>query len=1181
MMKRSALFKEMMREIWRSRNRFLSILGIIAIGTGFFSGVKASCPDMQLTAQDYFEENRLMDLHLVSTFGFNDDDIAAIAQMQGIRGMMPGYSTDVFVSTGENSDVIVHAMSLSRGQMGGDDENNIDRPLLIEGRLPEKSGECVVEQNIHTPKQFRLGNTIRLEAEKGKELSDTLKTDTYTIVGIVQTPRYINFQRGNTTIGDGVIDAFMMIPEEDFMTEVYTDVFLTLESTQGLSPFDDRYDRAVEKATEEYESLAKRRSQERYDEIYSEAKKKIADAKADLAEGECKQQEELADARKKIADGEQELLDGKQALRDARAKFNDKIADAERQIADGEKELLDGEKEYEEGLAKYKEGLKEYEEGRKEYEKQKEAALAQLKEYEDQASALRAQLEAGQAQIDGARTLVGGVSGISASFAQTSISDPSQFPPEVSGVIQNAGQLDAMLPEGTLPEGVTVSGMLTQYIILDPESAQKQQLKMQLDGLTSQMSEALDDQESQLAPGWEGLSQLEQGIEDGYRELADAKEKLDEAKAQLDDAKAELDAARKKLDDGWAELEESKRTLQEEKEKGERELADAQADIKQGEKDLAQARIDYNQGKADSDQELADAREKIQDAEYDLEDLSLPKWYVWDRNNNPGYSGYQEDTQKVDAIAAVFPVFFILVAALVCLTTMTRMVEEQRTQIGVMKALGYGRGAIMMKYVSYAILASVLGSALGLAVGMQLFPQIIINAYNILYNMPKPLTPFRWDYAFWCTLVAAACTGLSAFAACYKELMENPAALMRPKAPKAGKRVLLERWTFVWSKLSFTYKVTLRNIFRYKKRVLMTIVGVAGCTALILTGFGLQYAISSIGDRQFGDIFVYDGVAAVEAGDAEGGLDELRGYFDNTPELTGTLFTLQKSIDAQNGKKVKSVNLYVPESTGNISDYIVLRERIGQKPLTLTDEGVIINEKLGKLLGLGTGDTLTLNHPDGRPMEVKITGVTENYAMNYVYMTPALYEKEFREEPVYNAVYFNTSAQGDSAQSELSSHLMEQEGVQGVSYTSGSTIRFMDMLDSLGIIVWVLIFSAGTLAFIVLYNLTNININERIRELATIKVLGFYDKEVSAYIYRENTISALLGMVTGLGAGVLLERFVIKTAEVDMVMFAPDIGLWCFVYAALLTMLFALIVNLVVHFKLKKINMVESLKSVE
>ena len=433
------------------------------------------------------------------------------------------------------------------------------------------------------------------------------------------------------------------------------------------------------------------------------------------------------------------------------------------------------------------------------------------------------------------------------------------------------------------------------------------------------------------------------------------------------------------------------------------------------------------------------------------------------------------------------------------------------------------------------------------------------------------------DYAAVCTAVAVLCTGFYAFAACNKALSSGPAKLMRPRAPKSGKRVLLERLSFIWGKLSFIHKVTLRNIFRYKRRVAMTIIGIAGCTALMLTGFGLKYSISSIAEKQYGNIFVYDAIAVME--DDVTDTAPLQDFLNGIDGVKQSIKIVHRSLDATNGSVIKNINLYVPQEPEQIGDYINLRERIGYQQLSLSDDGVIINEKLAKLLSLSTGDDITLNNPDGRPITVPITGVCENYALNYVYMSPALYESSFRTEPAYNTFLFNVTEACD--RSAAAEQLLNHGGFLGVSYSSEGMGRFTDMMGSLNSIVWVLIISAGALAFIVMYNLVNINVNERIRELATIKVLGFYDKEVSAYIYRENNIAAALGIMIGLVLGVFLERFVIVTAEVDAVMFAPDISAPCFLFAAALTVLFTLIVNITLHFQLKKINMVESLKSVE
>lgn len=1189
---KSKLVKETLREIWRSRNRFFSILGIVALGIGFFAGVKASCPDMELTMEHYYEDTALADVHLVSTYGFNDNDLAAIRKDGDIRAMMPAYSADAFVDVGDRADTIVKVLSLDTENANSPDALN--KPVLQEGRLPEKAGECVVEKNIHSPEEFRIGNTVKLIAGKeDEEIGDTLTQDTFTIVGIVESPQYISFDRGKTQIGDGEIDTFMMIPAGDFKLDVYTDVYLTLYSAQGLSPFEQPYRYAVDQAVNRFEQVAETREKERYDEIVSEAQAKIGDAKQALADGEQQQSAELADAQQKIDDAQAKILSGRAELDKNKNGYDTQIAAAQKKLDEAQQTLADGQAQYETGLAGYEDGMRQYEEGLQEYtqglasfETQKATALEKLHSLEQQRDTLEKQVGDGQEQIDAGRSLSAGISNVAAAYENNSVADLSQLPPDVAAVIDGAGTLDTMIPPGMLPSGVTVKGMLEQYVLTPPGNPVKGILKSGIYQVVDGVKSYLDTQEQQLAPAKEGLAKLKQGILDGYAQLDAAQQKLDESKHTLDATKAQLDAAQQELDNtkkrlasGTAELAVGRAELTTQKRTGAQALADAEAQLADGQAALDQARADYDEGKRESDEKLADARREIADAEAQLAGVQRPVWYVWDRDDNPGYSSYQDDAEKVDAVAQVFPVFFILVAALVCLTTMTRMVEEQRTQIGTLKALGYTNRAIMAKYLWYAIAASLIGSIAGLLVGFTLFPTTIIHAYQIRYFMPGPVTPFRWDYAVWCTVVAVLVTGISAWAAGYTELKEQPAQLMRPKAPPSGKRVLLEKWTWLWNKLNFTQKVTVRNLFRYKKRVLMTVVGIAGCTALMLTGFGLQYSVGAIVPKQFGEIFIYDAMGAMNSDITPEETGTVRQQLAETPGIAEDMMLLYQGMDARAGKNKAGVTAFVPEDPNELRDYITLRTREGHVPLSLSDDGAVVNEKLAKLLGLKEGSVFTLETTDGAEAEVRVSGITENYAMNYVYMPPAYYRQVFGTEPVVNTFLFNTEDGVDL--SRLSETILGYDNIQGISYAESSVTQFSDIADSLGSIVLVLIMSAGLLAFIVMYNLVNINVTERIRELATIKVLGFYDKEVSAYIYRENNISAVIGMLAGLVGGVFLEKFVIRTAEVDIVMFAPEIPWTAFLYAGALTMAFTFIVNFVVHFKLKKIDMVESMKSIE
>lgn len=1120
---KKSLITEAFRSIWKTRSRFLSIMAIVAVGTGFFAGIKACTPDMMMTTEQYFEEYNLSDIHLVSTYGFNEDDLAAIEQQNGIKTMMPSYSAEVFADLGEHSDTIVKLYSVPLNE-DFSDETWMNRPVLKEGRLPQKKGECLIERGKHTPDEFTIGSTIRFAADDDAELSDMIDCAEYTIVGIAESPYYLDTDRGSSSIGDGVVDTFVFILEEHFCFEddIYTDVHLLMDLPEDLSPFDEVYEDNIKVYRENFEALADIRTVERYNEIMDEATEKLDDAKEELAEGIETQQRELADAREKIADAEKEIADGEKEYLDGLQTFQVEIADAEQELKDAEQEIADGWEEYYDGLKQYENGYEEYLEGRDEYR-------AGRAEFDAQRPAAEAQLAEGRAQLD-------------------------QLHAQEAEIQAGMAQLEAAYAGGMIPAE-----------LYEQKKAEAEAGLAMIQGYISQA-------ETALAEGEQQLRDAEAQLNSAQSMLSEAKEELDDADRKLKDAKKELEDGEQELADGWVEF-------YEEKAKAEKELYDAQIKIADGKKELEQAKIDLAEGEAESNAEIADAKQKIADAEEELADLDLPEWYVWDREDFGGYASFRDDMMKVDAIAAVFPVFFILVAGLVCLTTMSRMVEEERTQIGTLKALGYGEGSIVSKYLIYSISASLIGCVLGLTVGFQLFPEIVIGVYRTMYTIPDPMTPFRWDYATWCTMAAVACTSLAALVSCRKELQSVPAQLMRPKAPKSGKRVLLERIPAVWKRLSFTHKVTLRNVFRYKRRAFMTIIGVAGCTALMVAGFGIKHAIGAIVTRQYGEIFCYDGIVALDDVDMSEKEAAFAEVLDHVLVDDGML-AIQDTADVTNGEKTLEVYMVVPEQSEILEDYIVLRDRKSHEPLLLQEGQVIINEKLASVMNWSVDDTIMLSDEE-QSVELSIGAITENYTLNYVYMLPSTYENAFGKPADYNTILFDMTELGEEKESQLSQALLENDTVLGLSYASSGNEKFKDMVSSLDIIVWVLIGAAGLLAIIVLYNLANININERVRELATIKVLGFYDKEVSAYIYRENNISTGLGILVGLALGVTLEQFALLVVEADNMMFAPDIPYTVFVYSAILTLVFAELINLIIHFKLKKIDMVESMKSVE
>ena len=1078
---KSALFKDIIREIKRTKSRFFSIFAIIALGAGFFSGLKAACPDMLATQEAYFRDNNLMDIHLLSTYGFDEDDIDAIRAVDGIRGIYPTYSKDVFVKNDRNANLIAKMIAIPDVTTAAYADKTIDEPVVLKGRMPQSANECVVEKHSQMRTTFNIGDTVSVyTTDSENPLSDSLVRDNWTVVGIVMNPQYISYERGNTTIGDGSIDTYIMIPESNFCYEVYTDVYLTMEDAAAYGAFDDGYWNVMDGNVEEFEAVADVRKDERFAEIKNEAERQLADAKKKLADGEkeaneelSKAKQELDDAYKELTDGEKKLADGKKQYNDGREEYNNSKKEFDEGIADAELKIEEAQAELDDGYAQYNNGVSQLMEGLESSAEQLRAKTAEIK----------AAISAGMGT------------------------------PEMEMML---AELERQLGE-------------IEYLINNPEAA---------------------------------IASTE--------ELRTAKDQLEEAGDRLNSAKlwlgVEKENGQKQLDEAAAELSKAYKTLRD----SEKQLADGWDEYNDG---LAK----YEEAKAESDQKLADARQQILDAEKKVAKLKKPTWYVFTRKDNPGFSTYESDAYRIENVCKIFPVFFFLVAILVCLTTMTRMVEEERTQIGTLKALGYSKAAIASKFIVYSALASLSGSVVGIAAGSFIFPTVIYSAYEMLYKTPalklQPM-PEVWVLVTLCALV---CTTAAALMACMAELRSNPAALMRPKAPKAGKRVLLEKIPFIWKRLSFTRKVTVRNLFRYKKRIFMTILGIAGCTALTMAGFGIYSSISVILDKQYSEIFNYDLIVVLDSDAGEYTLETVDKALEEDENTTENVELYMKSLSY---KGIGDTSLVVAKDTTKLADVVKFNDRVTGNPLELTDDGVIITERFAELSGLSAGDEFTFTC-GGEEITAKVSSVTENYTLHFVYMTENLYEKLCGAKPPYNTYFTIMKDTGDEAQKEMGERLMSLDGVQALSFVKDNRESFGNTVKNLNYVVILIIVSAAMLAFVVLYNLTNINITERIREIATIKVLGFYDNEVSAYVFRENILLTLIGDAIGLGAGVWLHRFVIQVAQTDSVMFGKTLPLWCFAAAFVLTLIFALLVDFIMHFRLKKVSMVESLKSVE
>ena len=1265
-MKKNALAKDFFMEIKKTRNRFLSIMLIAALGVAFFAGVRAAAPDMNMSADLLYDKSNFMDIRVLSDLGLTEKDIDAIRDIKGVESVRGGYSADVLCST-EEAQLVVRMMSAYE---------DINKITVKQGRMPEKKDECLADERFLSLSGYKIGDTISVKSGTDDDIADTLAVTEYKIVGSGTTAYYLSLDRGTSKIGNGELSSFLVIPAESFSLEVYTEAVIRVAGAKELLSGSDKYEDTVKEVEDHLDAIADGRCDIRYESVYREGQEKLDDASAEIEEN----QQKLEDAKKELDDGEKELADAQQKLDDAKKELQtarDKLTDGEAQLADGEAQAADGENQLADGWNTYYENASTLEEKSRELEEAEaqtadgENQIAEgWQELDAQKAALsdgRSQLEEGKAQIaQGRQQLTDGIAQTEAGIAQVEqkiqeieaglpavrdgiakvtngihqaeagISDLEQkqavvqagiaqleeqlaaVPPEAEDIRQ---QLEAQLNEAREQEaqieaGISAaSGQLAdlqntlqqleeQKAQMDnalPQLKEQQQtlpaaleeLKKQLDQLDAQ-AETLAEKEAELADGEDQIAQAEvlltekeaelaagkAQIEDGAAQLADGENQLDEARELLEskeqelaDAKAQIAQSRKELEDGKAQLAD-----------GEKEIADGESEIEKNRKKLADGRREYEEKKADADEKIADARQKVADGQKDLDDLEVPKWYILNRDFIQTYVEYEQDADRIKAIGDVFPAIFFLVAALICLTTMTRMVEEERTQIGTLKALGYSKLSIAAKYLCYALLASLIGSLAGLVAGQKILPPVIINAYGILYNnLPEAVAPLHAGYSISSTLLAIACTTAAAGIACYKELMSTPATLMRPAAPKSGKRVLLERVGIIWNHLSFTNKSTVRNLFRYKKRFFMTVLGIGGCMGLLLVGFGVKDSVRSIGTIQYNDLLSYHAEIVLEDKTTPEEKEEVMDAMEKDKDIKSFMAVYKTSMDIENEKEdvTKSAYVMVPENAKEFKKYADLRSRTTKEHYELSDDGIIISEKLAKLLDVKEGDTVVLKEEETDHFEVKVSHITENYFLHYIYISPELYGKVFGETPEF-VDYLTINTSTDSAfEDSMQEKYMAYDQISEVSFITKTADRIANMLKSLDTVIYVLVIAAGLLAFVVLYNLNNINISERIRELATLKVLGFYDMEVSRYVLRENVCLTLIGGFLGIFFGKILHRFVILTAETDIMMFGRDIEIISFVYSILITLFFSAVVNFFMHFRLKKVDMVESMKSVE
>lgn len=1044
--------KDFRREVRKSISRFLSILLISALGVAFFAGIRSASPAMEASADKTFDKENMMDIRVLGTLGMTDNDVAAFLSLDGVSSA-EGIFTKDYLCESENEVVVTKVMSMT---------DQINQVKVLEGRYPEQYNECIADQQFLDASGYQLGDTVKLKTGTDEKVSDMLADDEYTIVGVGETAYYLDSDRGTSTIGDGTVDGFLVIPKEAFVQEIYSEVLVTMMGAKDMNCFSDEYNELLNTVTANITSIEEQRCAARLAEFKADADKQLQEAKYKFQTQKDKALSDLNDAYQALITAEAELESAQLEIEQQRQQLEELKA----LFDSGDQSIANGQAQIEE-------------------------ARATLTELENQKKQIEQQIADDEAKI---------------AEMQKKLKEDAAY-------ISNDEYYERSM------EIIEATAKVQYY-------------------------------KSQLTTIDQSISSVNQ--------------RLDTAQAFIDNFPEAAAAAREQIAAGEAKLEEGEKKVQD------------------GQIQLDRSKEDYEIAKQDAEAELEAAEEKLQNSEDEINNVATPQWYVLDRTSVSSYAAFKGDADSIRAIGTVFPVIFFLVAALVSLTTMTRMVEEERTQIGTLKALGYSKASITAKFVLYALFSTLLGSVIGVALGESLLPSLIINTYKMVYvNLSSVVVEINVLNAVVATVLAVLATVGGAFAASHRVLSESPAALMRPEAPKAGKRTFLEDIDFIWLRLNFAQKAACRNLFRYKKRFFMTILGVAGCMALLLVGFGISDSVKAVPQKQYGDVFAYQGTVGTDTSLSRAERRQLLAKVSSVSGITDYLQTQSQVTYAETDKGETTAYLIVPQDTVKLGEYVNLKPRLFGDTLNLTDDGVLITEKFADLLGVSVGDMITLkDDKTATPVgDVRVAGIVENYLNHYIYMTPNVYKALYGETASLNAALIKTEADADASQ--IAKNILSINGVTSVSMSATAQEQVNTMMDNLTVIIAVMIIAAGLLAFIVLYNLNNINITERRRELATLKVLGFYDGELAAYVYRENIILTIFGVLLGLILGTVLHFFVMRTIETEYVMFGLEISFLSYLFSTLLTLVFAALVNFIMYFRLKKVDMVESLKSVE
>lgn len=1073
--------KDIFREIKISLGRFLSILCIVAIGVAFFAGIKASAPDMKNSADTYFDKYNVQDIQVYSTIGLTKKDVAAINKIKGVKSVQPSFSMDT-LSQIDSTQMVIKVISYGIDQ-------KMNKIRVVEGRMPERENECLVEASSATNKlygTFHIGDTIKLQSGTDEALSKSLKHTKYKIVGTCYNPNYLSYEKGSSNIGSGTVNSFIYIQNTNVLKDYYTEVDVCVKGAKDLDCYSDEYFDVVDPVLKKIKKISNKQIDARIQSYQSELDEKKQEATDKFKDAE----NQFNDAQNKIDSGLSEIQSNELKLQNSKDQINQGWNEYYANL-----QLLDNIPTLQNAIAQIEES-----------EKKLPELLSQKKQVENGLQQINA-----EGDLNTKRTLIQNA----IDFIDIALKKLENYPDS-----SDAETIRIKLNE----KKELLQGQLS---LIDQAIAKKAELEAILPQIQS------------------GIEQIQAGVA--------KKAELQSQLNQLLNAKNELNNAYVSLINGQAQYED-----------GVSKIEDAKNELNKSIEQLTLSKAEFNIQKHDALRELSDAQLEI--------DKMEGKWIVLDRNSHYSYRDYGACADRMDGIAKVFPVFFFLVAALVCMTTMTRMVDEQRNEMGTLKALGYSKLQIASKYIIYALIASILGSILGCSLGMYLFPTVIFNAWNTLYNIDQIKFLFQPGLIL---LASGSVTGITLLAtlySIYSELIEMPSQLMRPKAAKAGKKILLERITFIWKRLSFLQKVTARNIFRYKKRFFMTIIGIAGCSALLVAGFGINDSISDIVNQQYNVIYHYDATVSAKTSEITSQIKSLKGVKDVYEEDHLAVTTKIENKDI-------STTVHIISNDKKFKDFCTLFN--GNKEFDLDDSSVLISQKMATKLNKKAGDTIKIKDANNKVIKAKIKGVFTNYVGHHIYASESLYKSWNTNAKTTHIYLIKSKKTTKKFERNLGNKIMNIDGVQSVTFYSSLQKNFKDMIKSISYIVVVLVISAACLAFVVLYNLSNVNISERKREIATIKVLGFTRKEVDAYINRETILLTILGSLIGLGIGIGLHHLIMNLAEMDDIMFGRTINSISYVISFVMTIGFNAIINLCMHKKLNNIQMVESLKAVE